>query len=593
MNKFKKISAILLAFLVFISLYSCSGTNIEGKLSSVSITSTTIKLKAEFGHYEALDNGSATAFVKRVSDSDSTSSSYYKTVSQTAGSGTVEYTSLTAETEYTFELYIEYDSGNKQKLIDTATFKTTSSEKATIEVSSYEELIEIDQEIVEAEIVLTDDIDCGGNEVALFTSSSASDKFQGILDGNGHTIYNYSLKNATATGLFGYTDGALFKNLTIGSATGNIKYSTTGTNGTKSSADIGALVGNASNTKFNDVTVTNVIYGEKGSTSKFNGYGTSSSGMINVGGVVGNAINCTFTNVKVKDSSIYMTKAKLYVSIGLLAGSISGNAYAKDEYVVKNCSASGEIYANCEYKSYEGYTQIGGFVGTLSATGVVEDSYSNVEIAVTRTAGSDYVNHTLYVGGFVGKDHNANISIKNCLSLADITCYAGLVENYTESSDGLDETAIKTNVWYNLLATKAYVGGFAGRLSKSVTNIEGCIYVPRVNGIVICAKAKDSEEVKDEETKEEESTEGDSSKETTTIDVDYVWVTLFVGKSETSNISSSGYAKENKLTFGSVSDTTTNKIETYTNLTEEIQALINGTYTTYGTINAMTSSSSN
>ena len=75
-----------------------------------------------------------------------------------------------------------------------------------------------------------------------------------------------------------------------------------------------------------------------------------------------------------------MTKARKYVSIGLLAGEISGN---KVEVAVKDSSVSGEIYVNCEYSSSTGYTRVGGFIGTLSTTGVVQDSSSEVEIAHT------------------------------------------------------------------------------------------------------------------------------------------------------------------------------------------------------------------
>ncbi len=92
--------------------------------------------------------------------------------------------------------------------------------------------------------------------------------FKGIYDGNYYLITNLNISYSTLgyVGLFGYTDGATIRNLTI--------YNGTLTGGQY----IGAVAGYASNTTFTNV----------------NNYLCSVSGTNYVGGVVGYADNCTF-----------------------------------------------------------------------------------------------------------------------------------------------------------------------------------------------------------------------------------------------------------------------------------------------------------
>lgn len=557
MNKIKRLFAFICAFILGLTLISCSSSGVEGSMSA-TCSSTSVKINVEFYNYGPLESGDATAFVKRA---DQSTSSAYKTLSFSGNDyskSNCEFTGLSQETEYTFELYINMNE--KDELIATETFKTKSKDASdeVIEISNAYDLKEIDTDISNASYKLTADIDLEGEEVILFDSSST--KFEGTFDGNGFKISNFKLKSATASGLFGYSKNATFKDLTLET----INFTTTGS---KSTSDMGSLVGNAEYTNFENVTVNGLTYGKKHTENQFSG---ATSATLNIGGVVGKAYNCYFNNVYVNNAAILMSKARKYVSVGLLAGEVSGNA---KEVTAENCGTNGEILVNCEYSSSKGHTIVGGFVGSAGSTGIIKNCYSNVEIAYSRRSGTGYVNHDLYIGGFLGKDKNAQININDCVSVCDIIGYAGQKSNYTgdDVSEITDEEA-KTNVMTNLLATKAYIGGFAGYLSDFIFEVKNCAYQPRVEGIKLYAKAFVEEEVKEEE-------------ETVKKETQYVFVGLFSGANN-GRVNNCGYLKENKLQFGSVADTTTLMVNLTYNTT--LTNVLNGNYVALNTIDALT-----
>lgn len=557
MSKIKRLFAFVCAIILGLTLASCSGSGVEGSMSA-TCTSKSVKISVEFYNYGPLESGEASAFVKRA---DQTTSSAYKTLSFSGNDyskSSCEFTSLSAETEYTFELYINMNE--KDELIATETFKTKSGEASeeVIEITNAYDLKEIDTDIEKASYKLTSDIDLEGEELVLFDSTST--KFQGTFDGNGHKITNFKLKSATASGLFGYSKDATFKNLTLET----VNFTTTGS---KSTSDMGALVGNAEYTTFENITVNGLTYGKKHAENQFSG---ATSATLNIGGVVGKAFNCYFNNVYVNDAAILMSKARKYVSVGLLAGEVSGNA---KEVTAENCGTNGEILVNCEYSSSKGHTIVGGFIGSVGSTGAIKNCYSNVEIAYSRRSGTGYVNHDLYIGGFLGKDKNAQININDCISVCDIIGYAGQKSDYTdEDVNDLTDDEKKTHVMTNLLATKAYVGGFAGYLSDFISEIKNCAYQPRVEGVKLYAKAFVEEEVKEEE-------------ETVKKETQYVYVGLFSGANN-GRVNNCGYLKENKLQFGSVADTTTSMVNLTFNTT--LTNVLNGTYQVLNTIDALT-----
>lgn len=573
MSKIKKIMAGLLALVAAISLASCNKSGLEVEFLNSIITSNSIKINMAFGNYSILENGGS-VYVKK---DGSTSTSDYKTLefNNDYSKSSCTYTGLNPETEYTFVVYLSLN--DKDEEIGKQTYKTRSASSEDFnEISTKDDLLNIDDSDTKLNYILVDNIDLDGSEILLFDSSSSP--YEGIFDGNGYEISNFKLKSSSGSGLFGYTSGATIKNLKIS----NVSYYSTSL---RSTLNMGALVGNAIDTKFEDITVDNVLYGKRNAENQLS---ASTSSELKMGGVVGYANNSSFSNVNASNISILMTKARKFVSMGLFAGYLDGNKYDKDDFAVKNSSASGEIYANCEYSSSNGYTRIGGFIGTLGTTGKVVDSYSDVEIAYTRRNGTGYVNHSLYIGGFIGTSYNSQIKVENCVSVADIVAYAGQKSDLHESADDLTSEEAKTNVYDNMIATKAYIGGFAGDLTNLISSVDKCVYAPRVDGIVVYGS-----KLSIVENSSTSGSEGDSSDENTPSE--YLYVGLFYGDCQaTSKVKNSGYTKANKLAIKysyteEINDTkttdVTDSLESF-NLGEALLKVLNGSYVKKNTIDA-------
>ena len=65
MNKIKRLFAFICAFILGLTLISCSSSGVEGSMSA-TCSSTSVKINVEFYNYGPLESGAATAFVKRA-----------------------------------------------------------------------------------------------------------------------------------------------------------------------------------------------------------------------------------------------------------------------------------------------------------------------------------------------------------------------------------------------------------------------------------------------------------------------------------------------------------------------------------------------
>lgn len=158
----------------------------------------------------------------------------------------------------------------------------------------------------------------------------SSSKFQGIFDGNNHTISNLNIDrpSSSAVGLFGYADGATFNNIVI------VETTITG------NGDVGAVCGNASSSTFSNCKVTatinakgNTVGGIAGSASgTFTNNkvtNTTINGNDNVGGIVGYTGNATFTSNDV--SAMIGGKNQ----VGGILGNTSSDYCSFDNNIVK------------------------------------------------------------------------------------------------------------------------------------------------------------------------------------------------------------------------------------------------------------------
>jgi hypothetical protein len=224
----------------------------------------------------------------------------------------------------------------------------------------------------------------------------SSSKFQGIFDGNNHTISNLNIDrpSSSAVGLFGYADGATFKNIVI------VETTITG------NGDVGPVCGNASSSTFSNCKVTatinakgNTVGGIAGSASgTFTNNkvtNTTINGNDNVGGIVGYTGNATFTSNDV--SAMIGGKNQ----VGGILGNSSSDYCSFDNNIVK-CNIVG-------------VDNVGGLIGIMQAG----------DLSLKKCAFYGTIKAHSRVGGVIGLFDAGirtvgNCDISNCYSICDI-----------------------------------------------------------------------------------------------------------------------------------------------------------------------------
>lgn len=259
---------------------------------------------------------------------------------------------------------------------------------------------------------LANDIDFSGLQTTYRPVADKVYPFAGILDGDGHTISNFTIQNYAYDycGLFGVIskDGVI-KNIkfdkcnvstigyTAGIVCGYAHGELTGIEITSSKVtasagyNVGGLSGytrNVSNCKLSDITVTALGY---------------------VGGMVGRSFG-NVTDCEVI-GNVYMTGAQMFG--GGVIGFETKETTAQPNNVVSGCSFSGIVSAS------NNQIAIGGIAGAFSYS-TMEKCYSNGIIA----NGSE---QSSYMGGLVGTSFD--MSIKNCFA-------TGFVRNLVSKTAG-------------------------------------------------------------------------------------------------------------------------------------------------------------
>lgn len=198
--------------------------------------------------------------------------------------------------------------------------------------------------------------------------------FKGKFDGLDNSIFGLSINNSDnkkgdATGLFGFTDGAIMGNVTL--IAGNDGVSIQG-----GATDTGAFIGHAVNTKVKGVNSTLKV-----------------SGTNNVGGIIGYAKNDTGRTYSVADA----------------AGSVQPDSRSSE---LSNLTNTGNV---------SGVTNVGGLVGYMDGGKLSNDEEDRAQYKGSYNLGkitgidngSDYSSN---IGGLIGKAENATVGgTKNTL----------------------------------------------------------------------------------------------------------------------------------------------------------------------------------
>ena len=246
-------------------------------------------------------------------------------------------------------------------------------------------------------------------------------KFEGVFDGNGKKIYNFTytsvFPNIHIKGIFKHLDGANAEIKDLGLVNPNLNGGT--------GTEVGVLVGRLSGS---------------GSISGCYVEGGSVSGGSTVGGLVGLIQNGTISNCyatcDVSGNNDYVggligeNEDDVTISNSYAKGTVSGDSYVGgfvggNNGTLSDCYATGDVTGNydvggltgLEFEtvigcystgSVTGIQNVGGLIGTMIGSGTVSNCHSS---------GSVFGNDS--VGGLVGEDNFRPIS--NCYSIGKVT----------------------------------------------------------------------------------------------------------------------------------------------------------------------------
>lgn len=276
----------------------------------------------------------------------------------------------------------------------------------------------------------------------------STDKFQGVLDGNGKKITGLMINRPSTdyVGFFGHLSDATVKDLSI-TGTTIVGRSYTG-----------CLSGNMSSTIISNchINFTNI------------------DGTVNVGGLVG--INTSGTS-SISSSSVNITVYGQQRNIGKLVGSVQGELTASD------CSAKGNIIGtNFNVGGLVGYStgivaatncsSEGNIAGYSCVGGLIGYSTQNVSLTSCSSTGN-IIGMNDIVGGAIGNCVKATVT--KCSSVGDINgarCVGGLVGYKEDSATNL---VVSNSFSLGDVTGAENVGGIVGRLGNSNWNIN-CTY---------------------------------------------------------------------------------------------------------------------
>lgn len=232
-----------------------------------------------------------------------------------------------------------------------------------------------------ATVILDKDIDLYGTEYTINIGNDSDKAFKGVFDGNGYTISNLeqSLPRAD-NGLFGFTDGATIKNLTIENANINMIYAG------------GIVVTSAKNTKFMNISV------KDSNLQITRGLLPGLAGLIadglSAGAIAGEAsagtlmYNCESVDTVVELDSTHLADALTVVSnyyAGGLVGVMENSHIEYSRVLSEESVESGKVYLT--FQSIAGLVNnprsyAGGIAGKMGENTSVTDSFSNAYVAV-------------------------------------------------------------------------------------------------------------------------------------------------------------------------------------------------------------------
>ena len=229
--------------------------------------------------------------------------------------------------------------------VDTSWYNETDTEfelSTAAQLAGLAELVDGGNTFADKTVKLGNDLDLASLPFNPIGHSANGKSFNGTFDGRDHIISNlYQQSNLDQNnggwlyegeyyGLFAYTNGATIKNLTIDGA-----YVSSGRN------EAAAVVGNANNTNFSGITVSNstmIVYNNSGAAVASECYG-----------------NCSFEDIVVTEDTVV---GPLWGTYDARCGGVVGLVHAgnnvsfKDVTVACKIDGINDVAANYQYWLY-------------------------------------------------------------------------------------------------------------------------------------------------------------------------------------------------------------------------------------------------
>jgi len=275
-------------------------------------------------------------------------------------------------------------TGTAGAVTDLADLPGDGTEQNPYELSSFNDLLAIDQDLT-ANYVLTDDIDFGAGSpispLSFDSSGYGSDtvRFTGTLDGQGHEVRNFEIDGSST-----YEGGGLFETIGTGGVVKNLDIVNINVVGDSFVGGLAGKFDGGADGEIRDVSVTGTV--------ESNGMDAFITAC--VGGLVGLMDSGTVTESS--SSAGVAGEQNVGGAVGKMNGGEITRTYAE---------------GNVAFTGFFGSSNEGGFVGLVEG-GSIKKSYARGDVF-----GSDWV------GGFVGRDNGGVGSIEEVYSTGPVASF--------------------------------------------------------------------------------------------------------------------------------------------------------------------------
>ncbi|WP_240390253.1 hypothetical protein, partial [Campylobacter lari] len=248
--------------------------------------------------------------------------------------------------------------------------------------------------------------------------------FDKSFDGQGYTLKNINIDTTVLSsdknmnvGLFGSSNGAVFKNINIDYMNGSIK-----SNAFFNSIFIGSFVGSDENSRFDRIKIYNI-----NNIEAKNNINNSYNSSVDVGGFAGNLFKSNMSNIEISNiNKIYGKNIQdsASASVGGFVGSVTGGSYSNIK--VSNINSIVSKTEGGVANSTGNASKSGGFAGGSYGSSFYSN-YKNIVVSNIKNIYSEAKdNQGSFSGGFIGdiytseNDIFSNIVVDNISNIIAI-----------------------------------------------------------------------------------------------------------------------------------------------------------------------------